>query len=120
MLHVRFTCSVKARRGLSHRTPQVRSVDLQFATLLSIHSLLRVWQFFFVVLARLPAQTSRTLETLDVFVVDSKTHSQKCVRQMPQSTTTELGSVRVPSLMAQSTPRTGGTASRVASVSEPP
>ena len=44
----------------------------------------------------------------------------KSVWHMPHSTTTELGSVCATSLLAYSKTITGGTASRVGSVSEPP
>ena len=60
--HVRVACSSKTRRGLAHRTSQVRSVDpQQFANTLSIHSLLRLWQLFVVVL---PACQSNSLNAV--------------------------------------------------------
>ena len=78
----RFTGSSKTRRGIAHRTAQVRSFDPQkFANQLSIHTLFRMWQFFLVVLTTFPAQPSRTLErchvalfkqTLAVFVIGAQ------------------------------------------------
>ena len=83
VFHIPSTCSSKTRRGFAHRTMQVRSADPQkFANQLSMGSMLRLWQFFLVVLTMFPAQFSRALnrchvlffkQNLDAFVIDSKT-----------------------------------------------
>ena len=87
-LHVHVTCSSKTRRSLTHRTVHVCSVDpQQFANQLSIHSLLRLWQFFLVVRTTFPAQIQSTSRGLSCGILQARPRHvrgrfQECIALM--------------------------------------